>query len=220
MRKLFKNGVTLLELIVVVVIISILSTIAVGVYTKEILRAKYAKTRAEIRTLEIACQQYWVDTGVYPPSGSGATFAPAALNTTGDAEGTGYLQLALRASLNNNLYSPLSKRWLGPYIEWDSNRLGDLSGNPITSAPGNTTAVGEVNFLDPFGGAYYYIRAEDYGARGGTELDSTDPFFASETYYNPSTFQIYSLGPNGSTLADPNRGTESDDISNYKSPEI
>src|SRR5690606_20774970 len=61
MKNTPKSGVTLLELLVVLVIISILSTIAVGVYTKEVLRAKVARTRAEIRTLEVAINRYQID---------------------------------------------------------------------------------------------------------------------------------------------------------------
>lgn len=219
MKTFFKRGLTLMELIVVLVIVSILSTIAVGVYTKEILRAKVARARAEIRTLEIAITQYEVDTGQIPPSGSGAALAPGAIATAGTAIGTGYLQVALRNSLNNNQYSPLSRRWLGPYIDWDHNRLGNTNGDPITTTAGQSTTPGEVNFLDPFGAPYYFVRASDYGARGGTELPSTDPFFVAETYYNPSTFQLLSFGPNRTSLAPPNRGTDFDDVTNFRSPD-
>ncbi|HNM46311.1 prepilin-type N-terminal cleavage/methylation domain-containing protein [Candidatus Sumerlaeota bacterium] len=214
-----RRAVTLLELMVVVVIIAILSTIAVGIYTKEIQRARYARTRAELRTLEIAIAQYQVDTGQLPPSGSGNTFAPAALTLAGNAIGSGYLTMSLRTSLNGNLYVPLSTRWQGPYIDWDQNRIGDPNGTPVTD-PANlsTTFLGQFSFLDAWSTPILYIRSDDYVARGGTELPSTSPFIA-ETYYNPSTYQLISFGANRTTLADPYRGTEVDDITNFRSVE-
>lgn len=214
-----RKAVTLLELMVVVVIIAILSTIAVGIYTKEIVRAKYARTRAEIRTLEIAIAQYQVDTGQLPPSGSGGTFAPAALNVAGLAEQSGYLTMSLRTSLNNDLYNPLSTRWQGPYVDWDLNKIGDANGVPVTDTNNlSTTNPGDLSFLDAFSTPLLYIRADDYVARGGAKLPNDSPYFF-ETFYNPSTFQLISYGANRSTLADPYRGTEFDDITNFRSVE-
>lgn len=219
MKRLFTRGVTLLELLVVMVIISILSTIAVGVYSKEVMRARYSKARAEIRTLEVAITQYEVDTGQLPPSGSGTTLAPTAINRTGIAEGSGYLQVALRSSMNGQPGNPLSRRWLGPYIDFDYNRLGSTTdGTPVTSAT-FTGTQGEVSFLDPFGNPYLYIRSDDYAIRGGTELPSTNVFYLTETHYNPSSFQIISFGANGTTFAPPQRGLDEDDITNFRSPE-
>ncbi len=217
MKRLIKKGVTLLELMVVVVIISILSTIAVGVYTKEVARARYSRARAEIRTLEIAITQYEVDTGQTPPSGSGITIGPTGIDIGGFAIGSGYLQLALRASLNGDPYDPLSTRWRGPYIDWDYNRLGDSNGNPITTTAGSTTPLGQIQLLDPFGSPYQYITAADYQARGGAPIPASNPLSTTETYFNPSTFQIYSFGADGIAATPPGTG---DDVSNYESPDL
>lgn len=219
MKNLLNRGVTLLELMVVLMIVSILSTVAVGVYTKEILRAKYARARSEIRTLELAISRYEIDTGQLPPSGSGTAIAPAGVAEIGLAEGSGYLQTCLRNSLNGNMNAPLSSSWKGPYVDWDYNRLGLVDGTPITAlGPGAST--GNISFLDPFGGAYHYIRSSDYGSRGGSELSANSPFSATETYYNPSTFQIISYGPNLQTNASPGRGLEPDDVTNFLSPNL
>ncbi len=216
MKNPIKYGVTLLELLVVLVIIAILSTIAVGVYSKEVLRAKFARARAEIRTLEIAIAQYEVDTGQLPPSGSGVTLAPSGIDSSGTAEGSGYLQVALRSSLNGQPFDPLSSRWLGPYIDWDYNKMGDDTGSLVTDSD-FTGSQAEASFLDPFGNPYLYIKADDYALRGGTELPGTNVFAATETYFNPSGVQIMSFGPNGTTLAAPERGLEEDDITNFES---
>jgi prepilin-type N-terminal cleavage/methylation domain-containing protein len=216
MKRLVQRGVTLLELLVVLVIISILSTVAVGIYGKEVLRAKYTRARSEIRTMEIAITRYELDTGQLPPSGSGDTIAPAALVETGLADGTGYLQMALRSSLNGSPSGPLSRTWKGSYIDWDYNKLGLINGTPLTEVvDGASLSPGLINFLDPFGGAYVYIRADDYILRGGTEIPTGMAFAATETYFNPSTYQIYSYGPDLSTSADPSRGLGTDDVTNF-----
>jgi prepilin-type N-terminal cleavage/methylation domain-containing protein len=215
MKSLFKRGVTLLELLVVLVIISILSTVAVGVYSNHILRAKYARARQEIRTLETAITAYEVDTGQYPPSGSGTALAPNDINPTDPYEGSGYLQVALRSSLSGNMNQPLSGRWQGPYIDWDYNRMGSLDGTQATTV-GFSEPLAAISFLDPFGNPYYYVRSSDYEQYNGTELPLSSPFAASETWYNPSTFQIISFGANGTSEGHPNLGTQNDDVSNFR----
>ncbi|MBX3729805.1 MAG: prepilin-type N-terminal cleavage/methylation domain-containing protein [Candidatus Sumerlaeia bacterium] len=215
MNKRFAHGVTLLELIVVLVIIAILSTVAVGVYTKEVLRAKITRTRAEIRTLEVAINRYQIDTGQFPPSSTGTSLAPNPLNPVAPFRGSGYLQVALRASLNGNSSVPLNLRWIGPYIDWDENRFGTLTAAPITGS----TSPAEIQFLDPFFTPYHYIRSEDYATLGGTFLPLTNPYAATETYYNASTFQLISFGPNATSNLTPNQlGTDNDDITNWTGP--
>lgn len=216
MSRRSHNGVTFLELLVVLVVISILSTIAAGVYSKEVLRAKYATTKSEIRSLEVAIAQYEADTGQLPPSGSGNPIAPGPIQTVGTALGSGYLQLALRSSLNGDFRNPLSTRWIGPYINWEYSRMGSLDGTPVNSS-NFSGSQGQVNFLDPYGSPYFYIRAEDYATRGGTELPGNSVFYATERYFNPSTFQLISLGPNRESLATPQRGLDGDDITNFDS---
>ncbi len=214
MKRLMKRGVTLIELVVVLVIVSLLSTVAVGVYTKEVLRAKIARTRAEIRTIEVAASRYQIDTGQFPPSSTGTALAPAALNQADPFMGSGYLQAALRASLSGNSNAPLSGRWAGPYLDWDENKLGTLSGGAITGS----TAIPEVQLLDPFGNPYWFVNSGDYASLGGTELPPSNPYSSTETWYNASTFQIISFGPDGATnTASGQIGTEPDDITNWES---
>lgn len=213
---------TLLELLVVVVIISLLATLAVGVYTQEVTRAKIAKARAEIRALEVALNRYQIDTGQFPPSGTGTDVAPAVPNPVIPFEGIGYAQMCLQASLSGDVANPLSATWVGPYLDWDENRLGSLAGIPITSTPAPVLARPEVQFLDPWQSPYYYIASRDYSAvNGGTIVPPGHPYYvgpADPRYYNPTTFQIVSNGPNRTTLPLQLRGTEIDDITNWISP--
>lgn len=214
MKSLFKRGVTLLELMVVVVIIAILSTIAVGIYTKEILRAKYARTRAEIRTLEIAIAQYEVDTGQLPALRLGRP-----LDQTNPTTGCAYLTMSLRTSLSNQLATTVSRRWLGPYIDWDYNKIGDANGTPITDTNNlSTNNAAELHFLDSFGSPFLYIRASDYRDLGGTALPATNPFASAETYLSTGR-PDHLLGADRTSSAAPNRGLDAVDITNFRSLE-
>jgi prepilin-type N-terminal cleavage/methylation domain-containing protein len=211
------RGVTLLELIVVVLIIGILSTVAVSVYTGQVERARVAAARDIISQIESAVARYEIDTGQYPPSGYGTTLPPSpltyVLGTNGESLGSGYLQVALVHSLSGNVYLPLDRKWLGPYLEPNENQLGDINGVLVSQASGLTKP--EIQLLDPWGLPYYYIRHNDYATMHGTELLAGNPYRGSETYYNPSTVQIFSMGPNGRTYDVPYRGLETDDVNNW-----
>ena len=211
-----KTAVTLLELLVVVMIMGILASVAVTVYTGHVDRARVAACRDTIRQLELAVNRYEVDTGQLPPSSSGLTYAPDSLvyegNATQGSFGSGYMRLALVQSLSGNMYEPLHYRWLGPYLELDEDQIGDRDGMPVTAS----TPKGYVQILDPWGLPFYYIKTADYSSLGGTEYPNDHPFYATETYYNPSSFQIFSQGRNGSTYPVPYRGEETDDVTNWR----
>lgn len=207
--KKIKSGVTLLELLVVILIISILSSIAVVTYTGQVERAKIAAAKAMISQIETACHIYETDVGQFPPSASFG-ISPGAGGVP--RWGCGYMTLALLHSLNGNALYPLDKRWNGPYLDINAEQFGDINGNPITTSVNSA----EINILDPWGMPYQYVRFDGYSAYNGTQLPSYDPFRATETYYNINTFQLFSYGPNGTTLAVPNGGTEADDISNFR----
>jgi prepilin-type N-terminal cleavage/methylation domain-containing protein len=215
MPTLFKRGVTLLELLVVLAVVSILSTVAVGVFTKEVTRARIARARQEIRTLEVAIAQYEIDNGQRPNSGRGTLSGGNIVFL--DYEGSGFLQLGLRSSYNGTPTAPASNRWQGPYIDWDYNRLGNLSGETLTANPTVSFNAADTHFMDPWGGPYYYLDSAVYPSTVlATRLPAGNPFAATETYFNPSTFQIMSYGPDGTTLPVPERGLAADDISNFR----
>lgn len=200
MNRIRNLGVTLLELLVALLIIAILSSVAVSVYTGQVERARYARARDEIRQLEIACHRYEVDTGQFPPSGSLGVYA-----------GCGWMQLALLHSLSASAVRPLDYRWQGPYMEFDANQFGTLAGGPIVSG----ITPPELQILDPWKTPYLYIRNTEYGAANATLLPVSNPYRNTETWYNPTTFQIISFGRDRQTLAPPNRGLAPDDVSNF-----
>jgi len=219
-----RRGVTIIELLVVLAIIGILATVAVGVYTKEVYRARVAACKAEIQMFETAIERYYSDTGQYPPSGSGTLnpFAQDPVDDVGVVEGgplyggMGYCLLALTNSLTTGS-TPLHPSWKGPYIQIKESKLLTLDGLPTTSG----TPLSRVQYLDPFGYPYHYVRSEDYGTSTdaftwGTKIPASNPYAAVNIWYNPSTFQIVSIGYNGYTEDRPDFGTDEDDQNNFE----
>lgn len=211
------RGITILELLVVLAIIGLLATIAFSAYSSHVLRAKIAATATEIHELELACSQYQVDTGQYPPSSSGTGLAPGPIdpvNVPGEgAIGCGYMLTALLASLSGDMHNPIDPRWNGPYIELDKARVGTITGEPID--PDQGYRLPQMQLLDRWGTPYYYVRSADYAAFMGTVLPANSPF-ASEIWYNPSTVQIVSFGPNQVSKPRPYMGLDEDDITNFR----
>ena len=62
------NGFTLLELMIVVSIIGILSTLAVPSYQSSVIKAKEAALRQDLSTVRDVLDQHKADQGKYPPS--------------------------------------------------------------------------------------------------------------------------------------------------------
>jgi prepilin-type N-terminal cleavage/methylation domain-containing protein len=211
-----RSGVTILELLVVLFVVGLLATIAYSVYGQHVYHARIAATKAEISEFELACAQYEVDTGQYPPSSSGTRLPPGPIDPImvgGEgAIGCGYMMTALRGSLSGNPYMPIDARWKGPYIQVNENRIGDLFGNPLDPTIGYVMPMAQI--LDRWGQPYYYVRSADYAQGNATRVPATSPF-ASEIWYNPSTIQIVSKGPNSWSLPRPQLGLDEDDITNW-----
>jgi len=207
-----KKAFTLMELLVVVLILGLLATIAVGVFTNQVERARYASARTTIAAIELAATRYQLDLGEFPPSGSSLTKV---------FEGNGWLYLALTRSVSGDTSAPASARWQGPYIDVKKLNLGDITGAPIEETT-DTLDIAEIQILDPWGTPYRYVRSngsadDNYTVNFATELPPTNPYAATDIYYNPTTFQISSKGRNGQT-PDKNTGqfgTEDDDVNNF-----
>jgi type II secretory pathway pseudopilin PulG len=182
------------------------------------------------------------------PSITSRAVAPnmSALN---NRNGSGLLYLSLVHGIGGDLRSPYPRTWSGPYIEFNASII------QTTDDFGNNLNLGQQQILDSFGTPFEYIRFQEYEPGGGTftylgipnvppyqgrgtrlfpgprpasaspDLPGNNIFAATETFYNPRTFQIYSVGGNGITYDgfappadDPGiqfQGTEFDDISNF-----
>jgi type IV pilus assembly protein PilE len=73
-RKYYR-GVTLIELMVTVAIISVIASIAIPLYNEYVREARITTARANIEPLRLALEDYWLDndtyiTGTWNPSGT------------------------------------------------------------------------------------------------------------------------------------------------------
>ncbi len=99
-----RKGFTLLEVLVVMAIASILTALALPVYSKARGRALVVKTKTVIASLEAALSMYGTDFGDYPHF---------------DGEGSNILVKLLQGPVDSN-------NWKGPYMRF---RLEDLDSN-------------------------------------------------------------------------------------------
>jgi general secretion pathway protein G len=86
------KGFTMVELMAVLVIIGLLATLVATQVFRQIENAKVATTKANLKTLQTAVNQYYMDTGEFPTEEQGLTvlITPPA-DLTG-VNKTGYLQ--------------------------------------------------------------------------------------------------------------------------------
>ncbi|HBF33255.1 TPA: hypothetical protein DDW35_01700 [Candidatus Sumerlaeota bacterium] len=233
------QGVTIIELTIVLLILSILSSVAVTVYAGHLVRARYAAARMDIHSLEMAASRYQLDLGVYPPSSSSATWTYGnAVTMDVDADypykpvGCGYLMLCLLHSTSGSATSPSNPRWMGPYLDVKQVKLGNSANRDerLTDYTSTTLAsvpAAAVSLLDPWGRAYVYMRCDDYNtststpALVGAQVPASSKYIG-ELYYNPTTIQIYSKGVDGATDAGTSAATAAtasglaaDDINNF-----
>lgn len=221
---------TLVELTVVVLIVSILASISLSVLTNHVQRARFTSARFTIRMMDEAIRSYFVDLSEFPPSYSDSARSILGVTTSSvlltNIPGTGNLMLALLQSMSGSANDPFNDpRWRGPYLEVKQSNLIDFDALTGAQAPISIfTLRGNVSHKDPWGLPYSYIRFNDYNqpdifdivdtSRDATVTSATTPF---HSYFNPNGFQIWSVGPNGFTLDAPLRGLDptGDDVTNF-----
>lgn len=235
------HGMTLIELTVVILILSILASISLSVYTGYVQRARFTTARATIREMDVSCRRYQIDLNEFPPSYS-ETSLPTLISANptspfafGNIGGCGNMILALTRGIvgapNTGFLTgaiTTDPRWFGPYMSIRQDLLGDFatSGGPIHRGIVGIadTLPGNLCLLDPWGRSYTYVRFNDYDLFGAnTDFDATiivnSPFVGTlqvPSFYNPQAFQIYSVGPNGGTLVGPLHGLDGmDDQNNF-----
>ena len=205
---MFKNkqGFTVVEMLVVLIVIAILSGIIMIVVTGKTNDAKYVQATADLDAFRTAITLYQIDLGNFPPSTD-----PSASPTI--VYGNAVLLKALTVSMSGSA-SNTSPLWRGPYIDIKKMRL----------------TTDEKVILDPWENPYSYIVYSDYTAQQDWMTSiSSNIYFGTynsngvDTYENPLTYQIFSMGKNGlsnETTAGPNPNTSQggkdvDDLNNW-----
>jgi len=95
-KKRRKNGFTLIELMIVVIILGLLASIVVPKLFKSVGKAKPVAAKTQIENLKTALSTYWLENNAYPTTEQGLT----ALVKKPEAE-------------------PLPANWDGPYMDGD-----------------------------------------------------------------------------------------------------
>jgi type II secretion system protein G len=73
MKKINKNGFTLVEMLVVIAIIGILMALLFPAFTTVIKKAKITKSKTEVSQIDLAWKQYLIDYKKFPTSMNGVT---------------------------------------------------------------------------------------------------------------------------------------------------
>ena len=81
--KKIQQGLTLIELMIVVAIIGILAAIAIPAYQDYTIRAQVSEGLALTSAAKVAVTEYWQDRGVFPPNATAAGLPAAATDTRG-----------------------------------------------------------------------------------------------------------------------------------------
>ena len=100
MKQHTLKGFTLLEILVVIAIISVLTTLITTNIISATHRARQSEAKTFIGTLELAISMYRIDTGTYPPDNEGSA--------------------SLRRALDPDTDDPVREipGWKGPYLEF------------------------------------------------------------------------------------------------------
>lgn len=174
-RRLGGGGFTLLELLAVIAIIAVLTSVVIGVGRRASESGKIARAKAELAVLSAALESYKRQYGDYPQTGAVAVNALTATPAADDGPGILFNALAgkrgPRAALTA-IDGPM-------FAEFAKLSLQSSTSLPT---PGNTTQLANA-FLDPWGHRYLYFYKTD-----------------ATSWTNPS-FVLYSAGPDADRAA-------------------
>ncbi|MFN0057170.1 MAG: type II secretion system protein [Planctomycetota bacterium] len=187
------RGFTLVELLVVILILSMLMALSMPVLSYA--RAKQKKTvcKNDIEQLSLAISSYSTETGDFPPS---------RLGRGGNGQNDGIESLLAHLMSRDNG---------GPFLtELKEQQLENLDGDSLTDAALAKTldwTFGDLQlreYVDVWGNPYVYFHNRDYESTQSVQLPQAKKIVVSAgrsaktaTFYSPSSYQLWSLGPDG-----------------------
>jgi len=203
------SGFTIVELLIVIAIITIISTVATFNFITAIQKAKRSTAKSFIGKLELAISMYKIDTGLYPPDkGSSAS---------------------LRKALDPEKDDPIQDLpgWNGPYLEFkqkEVNSSGELL-DPWAKGKEDIIHVwtyradedGNSSTWPPFhNAASFDIYSKGYDGKTGTDGEDADEFkdgnYCQNGIDDDNDGAVDELNPNGGGNAN---GYLEDDINNW-----
>lgn len=207
--ELRARGFTLIEMLVVVTIISILAGLSLVGVQKARQYGNEKAAKVELQMLAARLQSFSNGFGDFPPT------SLADIKVKGNSINDGNESLFLFL---------LSRKHGGPFADdlkedrWRNTDGDDLKGvdtkvlakeiDPVRQTPPL------LEYVDLWGNPYIYIHSRDYGKKFKYQNDEGTVFEAEArkntvtgTYYAPTTFQLWSVGRDGT-----NQNGEGDDI--------
>lgn len=179
---------TLLELLTVIAILAILTSISIGMIRSTKQRANLARAKAELAVLVQALEDYKRYYGDYPQTGPSAANSQRVVGTTGPGLNTAQARLFnaligvygptnFNTRLNGPMFVEITK--LHVDVALNNTTFAVATGTPPTKTANNNA------FVDPWGNRYLYFY-KNAGAGGGRPGAWTAP-----------SFLLYSAGPDG-----------------------
>ena len=205
-----RSGFTLVEMLVVVGILSLLMGLLLPSLLKATTKAKITETDALIKQLVAALQEYEHDYGDYPAT---------------SLQDEGYYSNKVNDGIESLLVHLSSKAKGSPYIELEEKYYDNLDRDKIPSSYPLNWFFGDNQareIVDSWGNPLVYFHHRDYKKpksnmctykmMGRKNASGFKPGKSKKTatYHSWSSFQIWSVGPNGK-----NENGEGDDIGSW-----
>ena len=205
-----KEGFTLLELLVVIVIMMFLAGITLPIVSSIQTNAKIGVTSAQISQLGIALKQFESDFGFFPPQSYTAAYSQplslggVAIPRDNDLS-SGSRCLVFFLGSKFIFTSSSFTATYGPYIEFKRSQLSQVSGADFS----DTETIADISVDGINGQPNVYEYKDSFGSYYFFDSINTLP---APTINNTASFDIYSYGPD---KADNSGGSTSDDITNW-----
>ena len=104
-KNVFKKGFTLIELLVVVAIISLLSSVVFASLGSARAKARDARRKSDLHTLEVAILSYYTDRGIFPSDGNTYNGVPWTPQFSSDLITNNYISSMPIDPLNTSVYN-------------------------------------------------------------------------------------------------------------------
>lgn len=191
-----KRAFTLIELLIVVAIIAILAAIAVPNFLEAQTRAKVSRAKADLRSLHLAVESYFVDNNRYPYSES--------INASIWMPAGGSPRLNPQNHEVGGLTSPIAYITTIPDDPF-KHRVVDNSGVPTALTAPLYMEIAGFGYLN---GVKLNDRASAVpnDANGTLNGSSTTNILATDSSSTPARYILYALGPDLSPHVNPEDG--------------